>query len=146
MDDYFSSMFAEIAARRRRLRKSFGPNGQALAEFLLLGGLALGSAGLFLQPWMVDAAPWGLALPVVFLAGYALIEARRQAAERRGAEAEKVAVAYDWMALLWGLFCALAGAAAFVIAWTGEPPAPVQPEGWLPPANVVDSDIQVVPD
>lgn len=145
MSGFFSTMFSEAGARRRRLRNSLGERGQALSEFLLFSGLALGSLGLFLQPWMVDAAPWGLALPLVFLAGYALIEARRQAAERRGAEAERIAAAYDWVALLWGLFCALAGAAAFVIAWTAEPAAPAQPEGWLPPAGAVDSTIELSP-
>lgn len=73
-------MFTEMGARRRRLRAMFGDRGQGVAEFLVLGGLLVGSLGLFVREWMPAAAPWGFALPFVFIAGYLLIEARRQAA------------------------------------------------------------------
>ena len=73
-------MFTEMGARRRRLRASLGDRGQALTEFLVLGGLAVGSLGLFVRPWMPAAAPWGFWLPLVFIVGFLLIEARRQAA------------------------------------------------------------------
>ena len=188
-------MFAELGARRRRLRASLGDRGQAITEFLVLGGLVIGSLGLFVRPGMAAIAPWGFALPVVFLIGFFLIEARRQIAVRvykaRGPEAnreedqvelrvllrklereegydsedlakasatfendralrwqaridnadERVAVAgYDWYALLWSFGCALAGAAAFVIAFTSTPAAGPAEE-WRPPADAVTIDM-----
>lgn len=133
-------MFAEMGARRRRMRGAFGDRGQALAEFLLLGGLAIGSLGLILRPWMAAAAPWGFALPFVFLAGFLLIDARRQAAITRGDDPAKVSSGYDWVVLLWALACALAGAAAFTIAWASEPP-PAPEEIWTPPESSVSVDI-----
>jgi hypothetical protein len=137
MGGFLSSLFAELGARRRRLRASLGDRGQALVEFLILGGLALGSLGLFVRPWMPAATPWGFWLPLVFVIGYILIDARRQAALARGPEiAEKIGGGYDWMALLWSFGCALLGAAAFVIAWGAAPE-----EIWMPPENSVSVDI-----
>jgi hypothetical protein len=141
MGAFLSSMFAEMGARRRRLRAWFGDRGQALTEFLVLGGLAVGSLGLFVRPWMPAAAPWGFWLPPIFLAGYLLIEARRQAALARGGEPERLSSGYDWVALLWSFACALAGAAAFVIAWTAAPPQPADANDWTPPESAVSVDI-----
>lgn len=138
MGGFFSSMFAEMGARRRRLRASLGDRGQALVEFLVLGGLVVGSLGLFVRPWMPDAAPWGFWLPFVFVAGYLLIEARRQLSHARGAVPERTSAGYDWMALLWSFGCALAGAAAFVIAWSAKPA-----EEWTPPENT--PTVEIVP-
>lgn len=135
-------MFNEMGARRRRLRAALGDRGQALVEFLVLGGLAIGSLGLFVRPWMPAAAPWGFWLPPVFLIGYFLIEARRQSAlARAGGDSEKLGSGYDWVALLWSFGCALAGAAAFVIAWSAAPAAPVDPNEWTPPESAVPVDI-----
>lgn len=142
MGSFFAAMFNEMGARRRRLRASLGDRGQALAEFLVLGGLAVGSLGLLVRPWMAGAAPWGFWLPLVFVIGYLLIEARRQAAlARAGGEDDKIGPGYDWIALLWSFGCALAGAAAFVIAWSAAPPAPVDPNDWTPPESAVPVDI-----
>lgn len=187
-------MFAEIGARRRRLRASLGDRGQAITEFLVLGGLVIGSLGLFLRPGMAAIAPWGFALPIVFLLGVLLIEARRQIAVRaykarepeanveedraelralleklrredgyddedlakttatfeanravrwqtrlEQADARIAAAGYDWYALLWSFGCALAGAAAFVIAFTSAPGSPE--EEWRPPADAVTIDM-----
>jgi hypothetical protein len=140
MGGFFSSLFAEMGARRRRLRAALGDRGQALAEFLVLGGLMVGSLGLFARPWMPDAAPWGFWLPLVFVVGYLLIDARRQVALARAEAPEKVAAGYDWVALLWSFGCALTGAAAFVIAWGAEPP-PAPEDVWTPPENSVSVDI-----
>jgi hypothetical protein len=102
----------------------------------------VGSLGLFVRPWMPGAAPWGFWLPLVFVLGYALIEGRRQAAlARPGAEPDKLGAGYDWIALLWSIGCALAGAAAFVIAWSAAPAAPVDPNAWTPPESAVPVDI-----
>src|SRR5262245_10838673 len=80
MGAFLSSLFSEVGARRRRLREHLGDRGQAILEFLVLSGLATGSLGLYLRPWMPAAAPWGFWLPLVFIAGYLLIDARRQSA------------------------------------------------------------------
>lgn len=138
MAEFFAAMFAEMGARRRRLRAALGDRGQALVEFLVLGGLALGSLGLFVRQWMPGAAPWGFALPIVFVLGFVLLEGRRQAlSRRRGGEAPP----YDWVVLAWSFSCALAGAAAFVIAFSARPPAVAEEEFWTPPENAVPVDI-----
>ena len=54
--------------------------------------------------------------------GFLLIEARRQVKIRQGAETERIASGYDWAVFLWSFGCALAGAAAFVIALAAKPP------------------------
>jgi hypothetical protein len=141
MGGFFSSLFTEMGARRRRLRASLGDRGQALLEFLVLGGLLLGSLGLFVRAWMPAAAPWGFALPVVFVIGFLLIDARRQAALARADAPESVNASYDWITLLWSIGCALAGAAAFVIAWTAQPPPAQEEEIWTPPESSVSVDI-----
>ncbi|MGE0740321.1 MAG: hypothetical protein AB7O98_03190 [Hyphomonadaceae bacterium] len=165
-------MFNEMGARRRRLRAALGDRGQGLTEFLVLAGLGVGSLGLFVRDWMPAAAPWGFALPFVFLIGYVLIDVRRQfamssarvqlghAAEAarsvaRGERSDMPMIvdeegrkitdrtesSYDWVVLLWSFGCALAGAAAFVIAWSAEPPAPAEEQIWTPPESSVSVDI-----
>ncbi|MBN8606202.1 MAG: hypothetical protein J0L81_04730 [Caulobacterales bacterium] len=141
MNAFFAAMFAEMGARRRRLRASLGDRGQALVEFLVLGGLALGSLGLLLRPWMAGVSPWGFAIPVVFVIGFFLIDARRQAQLGQAEDAAKVNGGYDWVALLWSFGCALAGAAAFVIAFTSEPPSTAPEEDWAPPPSAVDIEM-----
>lgn len=141
MGEFFSSLFAEMGARRRRLRSAFGDRGQALVEFLLLGGLAIGSVGLYVRPWMPAAASWGFWLPFVFVIGFLLIETRRQGELRAGGEADRVASLHDWAALLWSFACALGGVAAFVIAWNAQPPAPPAEDVWAPPENAVSVEI-----
>lgn len=140
MNGFFSSLFTEMGARRRRMRAQFGDRGQAIFEFVLLGGLVIGSLGLLLEPWMPAAAPWGFALPFVFVLGYLLIDSRRQRATANAAEPKTIAPKYDWTVVLWSLACALAGAAAFVIAWTSRP---VQPDHniWTPPENAVSVEM-----
>lgn len=141
MGAFFSAMFDEMAARRRRLRAAFGDRGQAIFEFLVLAGLALGSLGLLVRTWMPAAAPWGFSLPFVFIVGYLLIERRRQRAQAAAGESDVVRRNFDWAALLWSLACALAGAAAFVIAWGAEPQAPAEEEIWTPPESSVPVEI-----
>ena len=140
MAGFFTNLFDELGERRSRLRKSLGDRGQAFASFAILAGLMLGSLGLYLRPWMIGVASWGFAVPLVFVIGYLLIDWRRQTALARGGDAEKTAATYDMAARLFAFACALAGAAAFVIAFTSEPPAP-QIEEWTPPDNAVSVDI-----
>jgi phosphoglycerol transferase MdoB-like AlkP superfamily enzyme len=140
MAGFFTNLFDELGDRRRRLRKSLGDRGQALASFAVLAGLMLGSLGLYLRPWMIDVSAWGFAVPAVFVVGYLLIDWRRQATLSSSADADATATTYDWVARLFSLACALAGAAAFVIAFTSEP-APPQIEEWTPPESAVSVEI-----
>lgn len=142
MKGFFPNLFAEMGARRKRLRDAFGDRGQALVEFLVLGGLLIGSVGLYVRPWMPAAAPWGFALPALFLLGYVAIEVRRQWVLRDSGDSDKIKSAHDWATFLWALACALAGAAAFVLAWSGEPAPDAEPEGWRPPVGAIDSTIE----
>lgn len=142
MSDFLSSMTAEMGARRRRLRGMLGGWGQSLAEFLLLGGLVLGSLGLLIGGWMPAAAPWGFAVPFVFVAGFLFLERRRQRALPTAKSYEAVAASYDWAVLLWSLACAVAGAAAFFIAWSARPLPPAEAPGWQPPSSTVSVDLQ----
>jgi hypothetical protein len=140
MNGFLSAMFAEMGARRRRMRAAFGDRGQALVEFLVLGGLAVGSLGLFVREGMIRAAPWGFALPLVFVIGFAAIEARRQGETKAAGEEARINTRYDWIVLLWSFGCALLGVAAFVLAWTAQPHVAPQ-EDWQPPRETVDVDI-----
>lgn len=139
MNSFWVALMAELAARRRRMRELLGDRGAAIAEFLIMAGLLAGSLGLFLTPWMAGAAPWGFGVPVVFALGFLLIEARRQGQIRGGADPEPVAVRYDWFAQLFAFTCALAGAAAFVIALGAKPVLAVDP--WAPPPDAILTDI-----
>ena len=141
MSDFFSSMFNEMGARRKRLRGPLGDRGQGLVEFAVLAGLLIGSLGLFVREWMPGAAPWGFAMPFVFVIGYMLIEFRRQASVAGGGDIARVSQQYDWIVLLWSFGCALVGVAAFVIAWGAAPPPP-PPEFWTPPDEAVPIEIQ----
>ncbi|MEZ5960925.1 MAG: hypothetical protein R3C30_10945 [Hyphomonadaceae bacterium] len=140
MAGFFTNLLDELGERRRRLRKSIGDRGQTFASFAVLAGLMLGSLGLYVKAWMIDVAPWGFFVPLVFVIGYLLIDWRRQAALSGGADTDKTAATYDMAARLFSFACALAGAAAFVIAFTSEPPAP-QIEEWTPPDSAVSVDI-----
>ena len=141
MAGFLTSLMDELGARRRRLRASLGDRGATIIDFLTLAGLMLGSLGLFVRAWMPAAAPWGFWLPLVFVIGFLLIEARRQAAVKQSDTPETIAARYDWPVVLWSLGCALAGAAAFVIAWGAQPPPPAEENVWTPPENSVPVDI-----
>jgi hypothetical protein len=120
---------------------------------LVLGGLVFGSAGLFVLPWMAAAAPWGFAVPFLFVAAYCWLDVRRQAALKliRGnsdgaideSESKKVRKRHDLAALALAIACASAGAAAFTLAFRAKPPepAPVEEPAWHPPEDAVDVEI-----
>jgi hypothetical protein len=143
MGGFLQAMFEEMGARRRRLREAVGDRGQGVVEFLVLAGLSVGSLGLFVRDWMPAATPWGFAVPLLFLAGYLLIEARRQQSLRGdGADAGGVSRRYDGFVLLWSFGCAMLGAAAFAIAWSAQPAhSGAQDQDWQPPHNTVPTEI-----
>jgi protein-S-isoprenylcysteine O-methyltransferase Ste14 len=138
---FFAALGAEFAARRRRLRKALGDRGQGLFELFVLGGLLLGSVGLFYQPWMLPAAAWGLAAPALFVALYVLLDVRRQRALAAADDPERVRKRGDWAALAATLACVLLGYAAFAVGVMADPrPRPERP-GWQPPPDAIDTTI-----
>lgn len=143
MANFFEAFINEALARRRRIASTLGPLAQGLFDLALLGGVVLGSLGLFAYPWMLWAAPWGFALPFAYAIGHGLLDARRQAALVRGEDPEKVRERGDFAAVLWGLACASAGVATFVYAYLQEPPPPppAPVEEWSPPESVIELDI-----
>jgi len=138
--DFLTGLIREFAARRRRLRESLSEWGQSLFDFAVFSGLFIGSAGLFMQPWMAAAAPWGFAAPVLVVVGLVLLELRRRRSLARGADPAKITPGHDWAALLWSAGCAILGAAAFILAW-GAKPIPPEPPAWNPPENAVAVEI-----
>lgn len=127
------------------MRAAFGDRSAAIYEFLIMAGLVIGSLGLFMAPWLPAAAPWGFGLPFLYVIGHVLIEARRQKAPPPEPEDPRDigANSYDWLSILWSLSCAIAGAAAFVIAWGARPPPPPEPPPWQPPENAISTDMTV---
>lgn len=143
MANFFEAFINEALARRRRIASTIGPLAQGLFDLALLGGVVIGSIGLFAYPWMPWAAPWGFVLPFAYAIGHGLLDARRQAALARGEEDEKVKERGDLAAVTWGLACASAGVATFVYAYLQEPAPPPPPpaEEWAPPESVIELDI-----
>jgi len=139
---FWESLSTELSARRRRLRTALGDWGQSLFELALIASLILGTFGLFLQPWMAGAAPWGFALPVLLPLGYVALDARRQRPLPEGADVEAARKTYDRLAFLWCALIIVAGIGAFAYALSAEPPAPPLPDpGWQPPEDTVAVDI-----
>lgn len=139
---FWRDLFTELSARRRRLRTAIGDWGQSLFEYGLVASLILGTFGLYLQPWMAAAAPWGFALPVVLPLGYILLDMRRQRPLPEGADADAARRGYDRLAFIWCALIIIAGIGAFAYALSAEPPPPPAPDpGWQPPDNAVAVDI-----
>jgi hypothetical protein len=143
MAHYFEAFINEALARRRRIASTIGPLAQGWFDLALLGGVVIGSVGLFAYPWMPWAAPWGFALPFACAIGHGLLDARRQTALARGDDSEKVQERGDFAAVLWGLGCASAGVVTFAYAYLQEPapPPPAPTEEWAPPDSVIELDI-----
>lgn len=141
---FFSAMFDELGVRRRRLRELMGDRGQSLFEFALLSAFTLGSVGLLVRAWGATTAPWGFALPFVFLLGYVAIDWRRQAALARGADEEATRKRYNLAALGWTLLTAGLAIFAFVLVLSVTPPPPPvsEEEVWQPPPDTVNFDLQ----
>ncbi|MBI1185830.1 MAG: hypothetical protein GC206_00560 [Alphaproteobacteria bacterium] len=140
---FLAALGAEFVARRRRLRKALGDRGQGLFELFVLGGLLLGSAGLFYQPWMLPAAAWGFAAPALFVALYLALDARRQRALAGASDPDKdkVRKRSDLATLAMTLGCVFLGYAAFAVGVMADPrPRPEAP-GWQPPSDAIDTEI-----
>ena len=140
---FFDSFLEEAIQRRQRIATTIGPRFQGVFDLMLLGGVTVGSLGLLVRPWMAQSAPWGFALPVVFLAGHVLLDARRQAQLARGGDPEAVRARADLFAVAWGIGCAAVGAATFFLAFQDAPPPPppAPVEEWSPPHSAFEVDI-----
>ena len=131
-----------MGARRRRLRESLGDRGQALASFCVLGGLGSRLARAFLRAWMPAAAPWGFAVPFVFVIGYLLIDWRRQAALARGGDAAKACARPTiGSRLLLVVRVRARGRCRVRDRLERRTAAPPQDEEWTPPESSVSVDI-----
>jgi len=139
---FWTNLFTELGARRKRLREAIGDRGQSLFELALLSALILGTLGLFYQPWMAAAAPWGFALPALLPLGYVALDVRRQRPLPEGADADAARKTHDRLVLIWCSLIVIAGIGAFAYALAAEPPAPPTPDpGWQPPEDAVAVDI-----
>ncbi|MES1200843.1 MAG: hypothetical protein ABUS57_05280 [Pseudomonadota bacterium] len=67
-------------------------------------------------------------------------DAPQRHAERLANASAYVATRHDWGVFIWSMACAVAGGAAFVIAWQANPSKP-EPE-WQPPLNAPTVQIQ----
>lgn len=130
---------------------------------VILGCMVAGSLGLLLAPYMLAAAPWGLAIPLVFAGGYAWLDYHRQRAVAAVADEtpvpddegrpylpalRRVTGAFDAMAAALALICAVAGAGAFTIGYRAAPQPPAPPameDNWTPPENALETDVAPAP-
>ncbi|MGE3250061.1 MAG: hypothetical protein AB7J28_02850 [Hyphomonadaceae bacterium] len=142
------------------MRRALGERVHGIFEMVVIGCLGAGSLGLFLAPYMPGAAPWGFAIPFVFAGGYALIDARRQAAlaavageqeipDEEGLphapRAKRITRTHDLLAAALALLCAALGAFAFYVAYNAAPADPAQvEEDWQPPETALEIDMAPV--
>jgi DNA-binding transcriptional LysR family regulator len=131
---FFSDMFEELGARRRRLHTALGALAGGLVEFALIGGLTLGLGAALL------GKPVGVAPLIGFVLGYGLLEQRRQRALAGGAEEGAVRRRGDRHALIVSAAMAVLGFWVF-----GQAMAAKEQAGWVepepPPPRVFDLEI-----
>lgn len=124
---FWSNLGAEFVARRRRMRESLGDGRATPLEFLLLTAALSPLAGMALAPHGFWSTPWAPAGTLFLILAYVEVDARRQRALARGADAEATARKYDRTILgLFGLVALIGVAtiafALLVPAW--HPPLP----------------------
>jgi hypothetical protein len=125
-------MLDELGARRRRLTRKFSPFLGGLLEFAMLGGLVLGVAAVPL------GRPWG-ALPLLgWLAGYIVLDRRRQAALAAGGEPEAVQRSSDPTVLWLTIALAALGFWVFLGAMQAK-----EREGWQKPEDPLPPAVEL---
>lgn len=139
MAGFFSDLGAEVAARRKRLRKAVGDGRASLFEFALLTGLMLGIASPTFGPKHFPGVWLAAALPALLVAGYVMIETNRRAQIARGASEAAVAPASDRRALWFLVAVAAAGYLTFV--WALLAPAPFELVPDAPPPGALEVTI-----
>jgi hypothetical protein len=135
---FFSQMFEELAERRLRLHKAVRAFTAGLIEFAIVGGLFVSLLAIPL------GNVFGVLPPLIFFAGYLLLERRRQAALKavQAADGDEAALRKrsDRQALIFSIVVALVGFGVF-----GQAMAIKEKEGWVPreppPSKVYDLEI-----
>jgi hypothetical protein len=136
---FFTSLGAEFAARRRRLRKAVGDARASMAEFAVLAAVVIGAVAPAFAPATFPARLTAPLLPVLALVGYAVIDAARQRTLAAGAEEDVVRAAFDRRVLLFLAAVALIGVATF--AWALLMPTPIELAPDEPPPGALDVTI-----
>jgi hypothetical protein len=136
---FLSSLGAEFAARRRRLRKAIGDGRASLLEFVLLAGVLIGVAAPSFGPNAFLGRTFAPLLPVLAVLGYIVLDAGRQRALATGAEEAGVSAAFDARALWFLAVVAAAGYATF--AWAVLAPEPFELAPAEPPPGALDVTI-----
>ena len=128
---FFSAMFEEMWERRQRFQKAVGKSTGGLIEFVIFSGVLV-SIGAILLGNMLGALPL-----LGLVAGYPILDQRRQAALARGADPEAVRKRADMHALIFF------GAIAVLGFWVfGQAMGAKQAEGWVePPPEVLNLEI-----
>lgn len=132
---FFSTWASELFAQRMNLRRRLNENRATLIEFGVFMCMILGSAGLIVPKRGFEVAPWGVAIPALYLVAMLGAELIRQSALRKGGEAVAMRRGYGRVTGAIGLFCAAAGLATFIHAVTHGQPLP-------PPDPIVPADLQ----
>lgn len=132
---FFSTWTSELLAQRMNLRRRLNESRASLIEFCAFVFVMLGSVGLIVPKRGFEVAPWGLAIPVLYLVAMLVVELIRQNALRQGGDATAMRRGYGRVTGAIGLFCAAAGLATFIHAVIHGQPLP-------PPDPIVPADLQ----
>lgn len=121
---FFTSLFEELGAKRRRLRRALGDWRASLVEALTVGGMGFGLFGPIAYPRGETELWHGLLAPLGLAAGLALLEARRRGALARGVDEARLRRGYDVLTLCLMAAMALAGVALYALSAATVPAAP----------------------
>jgi hypothetical protein len=122
---FFGTWISELGRQRMNLRKRLNESRASLIEFGLLTCLMLGSIGLLVPERGFAAAPWGVAIPIMYLAAMAVVEIVRQRAIKQPEDVVRMRRGYGRVTGLIGFLSAAAGMATFVHAIIhGQPLSP----------------------
>jgi hypothetical protein len=132
---FWGTWGAELTAQRMNLRKRLNESRASLIEFGLLGCLILGSVGLLVPERGFAVAPWGVAIPFVYMVGMIVAELIRQRALKTPEDGLRMRRGYGRVTGAIGLVCAAAGMATFIHALTHGQPVP-------PPEIAVPDDLK----
>lgn len=129
---FLSTWLSELGQQRMNLRKRLNESRASLIEFGQLACLMLGSLGLLVPERGFAVAPWGFAIPIVYLVAMVGVEIVRQRAIKQPGDVVRMRRGYGRVTGAIGLVCAAAGMATFIHAITyGQP---------LPPPDVAVPD------
>lgn len=126
---FLAAWGAELTAQRMQLRKRLNESRASLIEFGLLTCLLLGSLGLVVPERGFAVAPWGVAIPFVYLAAMLVVEVLRQRAVKAPEDVLRMRRGYGRITGAIGFLSAAAGLATFIhaVTWGQSLPPPEVP-------------------